>query len=526
MASKERPAPAGQSFFCYFRNLMKRIVLFGDGKSATVLIEYLLQQSELQGWKLSLVDADKKLAEEKLKGSPFGEALTMDVRKESELQQTIAGADIVISLMPPALHQLIAKACIAQRKNLLTASYVDAAMKELSDAIQQNDLFFLCEMGLDPGIDHMSAKKMIDEIKAEGGEITSFVSHCGGLVAPESDDNPWHYKISWNPANVVNAGKDGAIFRQNGEIKELDYEELFAEKRYVSIPSHEVLCWYPNRDSLRYINTYGLEKAETFLRTTLRHPDFIYGWKNIIDLKLTSAIEAYETDGKSLAAWFKEHMEKHQFGEWLQGKLSEQLESTKNLLSELVNLVKLEEQAEEKGVNKVEDFMMVDEKGDLQKVDIDDLKISAAATLADRMHDANLTLKQLFFLGMDDEKTVIDKGNCSTAQILQFALEKKLALQPVDKDMVVMLHEIEYKKEGETFKNTSCMIVKGENSSKTAMAKTVGMPLGIAAKLILDGTIKTKGLHIPVIPEIYQPVLTELEKHGILFTEQKVKLPQ
>ena len=159
-------------------------------------------------------------------------------------------------------------------------------------------------------------------------------------------------------------------------------------------------------------------------------------------------------------------------------------------------------------------------------MDIEDLKISAAATLADRMHDANLTLKQLFFLGMDDEKTVIDKGNCSTAQILQFALEKKLALQPVDKDMVVMLHEIEYKKEGETFKNTSCMIVKGENSSKTAMAKTVGMPLGIAAKLILDGTIKTKGLHIPVIPEIYQPVLTELEKHGILFTEQKVKLPQ
>ncbi|HUC83406.1 MAG TPA: saccharopine dehydrogenase C-terminal domain-containing protein, partial [Flavisolibacter sp.] len=372
--------------------------------------------------------------------------------------------------------------------------------------------------------DHMSAKKLIDDIRAEGGTITSFYSHCGGLVAPESDDNPWHYKISWNPRNVVLAGKAGAIFKQEGETKELAYEELFADKRYVAIPGGELLCWYPNRDSLSYIPLYGLEDCETFIRTTLRHPDFIYGWKNLIDLKLTGEEKLYRTEGKSLMQFFKEHMELNGFSDWLQQKLHEQFDSTKTLLSELVNLVRLEEEAAEKGIEPVEEFMMVNDNGDLQNIDIDSLKVNAAATLADRMHDANLTLKQLFYLGMDDEETILNPGECSAADVLQIALEKKLMLQPGDKDLVVMMHEIEYELEGAKHKATSSLIQKGEDDKHTAMSKTVGLPLGIAAKLILNGQLNLKGLHIPIMKEIYEPVLSELEQQGIIFQEERSEI--
>jgi saccharopine dehydrogenase-like NADP-dependent oxidoreductase len=504
---------------------MKQVLLFGAGKSASVLIDYLLLNASQENWQLTIVDADLATAKMKLAGSPHGKAVSFDINNAEDRNSHIKKADIVISLMPPTLHFLIAKDCLQFKKNLLTASYVDEKMRSLKNEIESNGLFFLCEMGLDPGIDHMSAKKMIDEIHANAGKIHSFNSHCGGLIAPESDNNPWHYKISWNPRNVVTAGKAGAIFKQNGEIKELEYKELFAEKRYVSIPGFEVLCWYPNRDSLSYIPLYGLEECDTFIRTTLRHPDFMYGWKNVIDTNLTSENQNYDTDGKTFAQLFKEHMDKNGFSEWLEEKLREQFDSTKDLLAELVNLVELEKQAEEKGVESVEEFMIVDEVGDLKQIDIDDLKVNAAATLADRMHDASLTLKQLFYLGLDDNETLVNKGECSAATILQLALEKKLALQPGDKDMVIMQHEIEFEKENKKFKTVSTLLLTGEDDVHTAMAKTVGLPLGIAAKFILNGTIHLKGLHIPTSKEIYEPVLQELKLYNIEFNEKKEQLP-
>ena len=198
---------------------MKTILLLGAGKSATVLIEYLLANAATEGWQLVLVDADLQRAREKLKDHPLSIAVAFDIKQEPQRQTFIQEADVVISLLPPALHILVAQDCVTFGKNLLTASYVDDAMKALQPEIEKKGLLFLCEMGLDPGIDHMSAKKMIDEINSEGGQIVSFMSHCGGLVAPESDDNPWHYKISWNPRNVVMAGKAGAIYKENGEIK-------------------------------------------------------------------------------------------------------------------------------------------------------------------------------------------------------------------------------------------------------------------------------------------------------------------
>jgi saccharopine dehydrogenase-like NADP-dependent oxidoreductase len=499
---------------------MKQVLLFGAGKSATVLIDYLLKNAETESWHLTIVDADLATAQAKISEASFGTAISFDISNSAERKAYISKADIVISLMPPSLHFLIAKDCIGLKKNLLTASYVDEQMRSLKKEIEDNGLLFLCEMGLDPGIDHMSAKKMIDKIRGDGGVIYSFHSHCGGLVAPESDNNPWHYKISWNPRNVVTAGQWGAAFKQDGEIKELEYKELFSQKRYVSIPDYDVLCWYPNRDSLRYIPLYELEHCDTFIRTTLRHPDFIYGWKNIIDINLTSEQQTYDTNGKTLAQVFKEHMDNNGFSEWLEDKLRQQFDSTKNLLAELVNLVELEKKAEKKGVDSVEEFMMVDEQGDLKHIDIDDLKVNAAATLADKMHDASLTLKQLFYLGLDDTTTMVDKGKCSAAALLQFALEKKLALHPGDKDMIVMQHEVEFGKQNKNFKAASTLMLTGKDGSHTAMAKTVGLPLGIAVKLILNGTLQLTGLHIPIIKEIYEPVLKELKLQGIEFKER------
>ena len=498
---------------------MKTILLFGAGKSATVLIDYLLENAILENWKLVIADADLKLAQSKIGNSQRATAVSFDIKDNEERMKTIRHADLVISLLPPFLHILVAKDCLKYGKDLLTASYVDDDLKKLEEEIKAKNILFLCEMGLDPGIDHMSAMKIIDQIHAQGGEITSFQSHCGGLVAPESDDNPWHYKISWNSRNIILAGKAGAHFLQDGEEKELSYSELFTTDKLVEIPEVGFFGWYPNRDSLSYAPLYGLQHAKTFIRTTLRHPDFMYGWKNIIDLKLTDETLQYDTTGKSLQVLFKEHMDKNGFGEWLNKKLSERFEETRGLMENLMKLMEAEEEAREEGEELPEAFMAADEKGNLNEIEIDEIKNRAAAVVAHKMHEANLTLKQLFFLGLDDNDTIVNKGYCSAADILQFAVEKKLSLRPYDKDMILMFHEIEYEVEGRQSQVKSYLIVKGENSLRTAMAKTVGLPLGIAAKLILNGQIRSKGLHIPTSGEIYEPVLKELEKHEIIFKE-------
>jgi saccharopine dehydrogenase-like NADP-dependent oxidoreductase len=374
-------------------------------------------------------------------------------------------------------------------------------------------------MGLDPGIDHMSAMKLINQIKKENGKITSFKSHCGGLVAPQSDDNPWHYKVSWNPRNIVLAGKSGAAFKENGQAVHLPYEDLFAKKRPVTLPGGEQLCWYPNRDSLGYATLYGLEHCDTFIRTTLRHPDFIYGWNNVIELGLTDEAFLYETGNKSLSEVFREHMASREFPDWLHLKMQGQFEASKTILQDLVSLAARDsEGAPNEGG---EEFMIVNPQGNLQALDIDDVKTAAAATVAERIHEAKLTLQQLFFLGMNDDKLLINRGRASAADILQFALEKRLALQPGDKDRVVMLHQIEWQAEGKVYKQSASLIVEGEDDHHTAMAKTVGLPLGIAAKLLLNGTIKLRGLRIPIDPAIYGPVLAELEEQGIVFKETR-----
>lgn len=416
--------------------------MIGAGKSATVLIDYLIIEAEKNNWKFIVADSNRDQVLLKTKNSPFAEAVQLDVTNEDQRSALIQRAHVVISMMPPALHFLVAKDCVEYRKHLLTASYLDDKMKSLRDEISNRKLLFLAEMGLDPGIDHMSAMKIINEIKENGGNITSFKSHCGGLVAPESDDNPWHYKISWNPRNIVMAGQSGAVYKENNETKRVDYGHLFDSSNSISFEGLQNLAFYPNRDSLGYIPTYKLADTATFIRTTLRHRDFFSGWNAIVHSGLTNETDNIDATGLTFARWSAP----------------------------------------------VLPFVTEDNRAMLQ------------------------------YLGLFEE-TVVPGTAKTSADILQFLVETKLKMEPADKDMIVMLHEFEYELNGDQKSLKSCLLVKGEDSLRTAMAKTVGLPLGIAAKLILNDTLKLRGLHIPTLKEIYAPVLEHLELAGIKFTE-------
>ena len=441
---------------------MKTILLFGAGKSATSLIDYLGKSCQEKNWKLIVCDADLSLAQSKTAPFSCANAVSFDVTNVQQRQEFISKSDIVISMLPPALHFLIAKDCIAFSKNLLTASYLDTNVRALSDEIKAKGLLFLGEMGLDPGIDHMSAMKMINEIKDEGGTITSFKSHCGGLVSPESDDNPWHYKITWNPINVVGAGSAGAFYKKDGEIVEILYSMVFAdENQIVEIPGIGSLSWYPNRDSLSYIDTYHLHGINTFIRTTLRYPAFCRGWNKIIHLDLTNREDHEEIKNcKTFEDWF---------------------------------LLKKEK-------------LMQNERN-----------------FDESQYFNNEFLDQIDFIHLRS-KEALPTALSNSGSLLQFLLEKNLAMQPGDKDMVIMLHEIEFSINGKNKEKRSCLVVKGSDKMHTAMAKTVGLPLGIVTILILENKIPVTGLHIPVIPEIYQPVLAQLELNGIKFQEETTTL--
>lgn len=428
------------------------IVVFGAGKSATVLIAYLGRICNEKNWIATIADKDLQSLEQKIAGFPSLKANALNIENETERQGLIKTADIVISLLPPGLHFWVAQDCVALRKNLLTASYLDAQIKSLEPAIKEAGLLFIGEMGLDPGIDHMSAMQIIEEIKEKGGSIHSFKSHCGGLIAPESDNNPWHYKISWNPRNIVTAGKAGAVYKADGNNVEIPYEQIFVDCEQLVIPEVGSLAYYPNRDSLSYIPLYQLEKANTFIRTTLRYASFCTGWEKMVAAQLTSDEAIINTDELSYAEFFNSHLNKHQ-------------------------------------------------------VSLDTAELQ----------------EQFDFLGLNNP-AMINKGQIACSQLLQEILEEKWKLTQGDKDLIVMLHEFEYTLHQQRFALSSSLVVKGDDELRTAMAKTVGLPLGIAAVLILENKIQLKGLHIPIVKEIYEPVLAELAKEGIAFKETKKEL--
>lgn len=501
---------------------MKQILVFGTGRASIFLIDYLLKEASGNNWFITIADAFPPALPSLSGNTEHTRTVTLQLENDTERQHLITGADVVISLLSPALHLLVARDCLQFKKHLLTHSYIDEPVAALHASIKQEGLLFLCEMGLNPGLDHMSAMHQIHRIKANGGTISSFRSYCGGLVSPESDDNPWHYKMTGNPHNVVLAGKEGALFKENGIVCQLSYEQLFDPNRVIHIPELGYLAWYPHRDSLHYMSLYGLPDIRTFIRTTLRYPEFCFGWKNLVELKLTDVSQRYRTDGLTLQQFFQEHFALHGFGEWIEKQLTSRFAQTKQLLEKLQQLLEAEQEAGEDERNALQEFMMVDNNGELMDVNLDSIKTQAAATVAGQMHEANLSMKQLFYLGMDDDKTQINKGECSAAEILQFAMEKKLLLQPADKDMVVMQQEFIYDLDGQQHFIINNLVVKGEDHWNTAMAKMVGLPLGIAAKQLLQGAIKETGLYIPVISSVYTPVLEELGKNGIRFEENDI----
>ncbi len=440
---------------------MTNILVFGAGKSSSYLIKYLLDCSLKQFWQVTVADSNLNAALAKIGDHSFGRAVQLDIHEDLLRKRQIGQADLVISLLPPSLHFIVAKDCIELRKNLITASYLSEEIKSLHIDARNAGLLFMNEIGLDPGIDHMSAMKIIDEIERLGADISSFKSYCGGLVAPESDNNPWHYKISWNARNILNAGKSGAHFMDNGIEKKFDYSDLFNQYELIKVPGLGNLAAYANRDSLNYRNYYGLEQVKTMLRATFRYEEFCLGWNTIIQLGLTTENMKFTDAGLTYYDWF--------------------MYATKAV----------------EGNNPSDKIRNITPK------------------------EKDLVINLIDWLGLFNNDKINLAGEMSSADILLQRMEEKWKIEDYDKDMVVMRHEFDYARKNIETRLSSTLIVKGEDKTYTAMAKTVGLPMAIFAKLLLTGKIKNLvGVQIPIMKEVYKPVLKELATFGIEFSEE------
>jgi saccharopine dehydrogenase-like NADP-dependent oxidoreductase len=439
---------------------MNNILIIGAGRSATALIHYVLDQAARYQWHVVVADADPQLAKKKINGHPNGQGVWLDVTKVNDRRDLIGRADVVVSLLPAHLHLEVAHDCIKLHKHLITASYVSQEMYRLGDEARSRELIFMGEMGLDPGIDHMSAMQSIHEIKAKGGKLNAFRSYTGGLIAPESDNNPWHYKFTWNPRNVVLAGQGTAQFLENGKLKYIPYSRLFQRYKRIEIPGLGAYEVYPNRDSLLYREVYGLEGIPNIQRGTIRGEGFCDAWNALVKIGLTDG--SYPIlDSDSLTYY-----------------------------------------------DLMEAYVRGDEPGTVKQ---------RVARMIGEQEDSEV-MEKLDWLGLFSRKK-IQVANATPAYILERLLLDKWQLQPEDKDMILMQHQFEYELEGKEHKLTSTLILKGTDSQDTAMAKLVGLPLGIFVKLVMIGKIKSSGVQIPVTPEIYTPVLEELKDFGVIFEE-------
>ncbi len=430
---------------------MRNILILGAGKSSIALIDYLIEHAQQEEWYITVADVTADAALHKTKGRAHTTAKGFNLQNDEERKALIAKADIVVSMLPAAFHLTIAKDCIALKKNLVTPSYISDAMKAMNDEVAHNDLIFMNETGLDPGIDHMSAMELIEGLQARGCQITGFKSNCGGLIAPVSDNNPWHYKFTWNPRNVVLAGQgEGKIrFRKNGELNELSYEQLFSSAYKIDTGNYGVFESYPNRDSLKYISEYGLDEVATMYRGTLRVPPFCAGWNCLVKLGLTLEKEIPVT-------------------------------SIKKEEAEILNYL---------GINTATDEYQL-----------------------------------LKYLELFERLKILTDKTVVPSVFLQKILEEKWQLKPGDKDMVVMVHEIDYVEAGKSKKLQSSLVYTGKDEEHTAMAITVGLPVAMITKAILNKQVNRRGVLMPKYAEIYTPVLKELKQYGISFTEHITEL--
>jgi len=444
---------------------MKKILILGAGLSSSSLIKYLLDNSAEHNWKVRVGDMSLEIAKSKINKHENGEAIEFNVFNEQQRIEEIQNADVVISMLPARFHHLVAERCVEFGKHMVTASYVSKEVQALNKQAIEKDLLLLNEIGVDPGIDHMSAMKVIDEIREKGGKLLAFKSSTGGLVAPEFDNNPWNYKFTWNPRNVVVAGQSVAQYIDHGKYKFVPYNQLFKRTEKMSILDVGEFEMYPNRDSLSYRETYGLEDIPTLLRGTLRRPGYCDGWNVFVQIGATDDTYSIE-DSENLT-----------YREFINSFLPYNIENSVE--------------------QKICDFVGIKMESE--------------------------TMSRLKWLGIFDE-TKIGLKNATPAQILQKLLEEKWALGAEDKDMIAMQHQFDYKLNGKTKRITSSLVVRGQDQVHTAMAITVGTPVAIATKLLLTGVIKQKGVIVPIMKDVYEPVLKELESFGIKFIEEEFDL--
>lgn len=435
---------------------MKTVLVLGAGLVAKPLVKYLLDQP---GIRVIVADRSPELANEMVGDHPKGEVRAFDVKDTGLLKKCIDWADVVVSLLPYTWHVLVACMCLVYEKHLVTASYVSDAMRELGVLAQEKGLIFLNELGLDPGIDHMSAMRVIDAIKAEGGELTSFRSYCGGLPAPDCNDNPWGYKFSWSPRGVVMAARNSATYLKDGEEINVPRDLTFANPETIEVGGTGSFEAYPNRDSLRYIELYGIDSVKTMYRGTLRYAGWCRLWHFLKKMDFLSMIERPDLQGMS-------------FNDLMADRLGVEGPVTRERLAEELGL------DAEGGVVECMDWLGL-------------------------LSDDPLP---------PWENTVLD--------VLVARLRERCVYAPGERDMIVMKHFFgAVYPDGRKEERSSTLVAYGEPGGPTAMARTVSLPVAIATRLIAEGKIKARGVQIPVIPEIYDPILDELESLGIRCVE-------
>ncbi len=443
---------------------MKQILILGAGRSTTILIDHLLKICPKRGWGLTLGDLSLEMAQEKIQGHDWARAIAFDIHNREQRAEEIGRVDLVISMLPAMFHPLVAETCADLGKNMLTASYVSDEVRQFNTKAKAKGLLFLMECGLDPGIDHMSAMRVLDKIRGEGHELTGFETFTGGLLDPASCmDNPWEYKFTWNPRNVVLAGSGTVKFIQEGRYKYIPYHRLFRRTELIHLPGHGFFEGYANRDSLKYLDVYQLRDIRTLFRGTLRRPGFCKAWNIFIQLGATD--DSYEMEGVR-------NMTHRQF---------------------------------------INSFLSYDPRNSVE------LKLAHYMKL-------DLDSEEMFklkWLGMFEEEPIgLDRG--TPAQILEHILKKRWTMTSEEKDMIVMWHKFDFLVDGKPKQMQSHMVLSGQDPVRTAMSQTVGLPLAIAAELMLEGRLDATGVQIPTLPTIYAPILEQLEPYGIKFEEREI----
>ena len=437
---------------------MKKILILGAGLVAGPLVKYLLDQPEFS---VVVADIEVARAQKLVAGHPRGQAKFLDISDKAALAAAIARADLVVSMVPYTFHPVVGALAIEQGKSMVTASYVSPAMKELDSRAREKGVVLLNEMGLDPGIDHMEAMRIIHEVHDAGSQVLAFTSYCGGLPAPEANTNPFGYKFSWSPRGVLLASKNSARFLKDGQIISISAADLFARPEIIPIPGLGEFEGYPNRDSVPYRETYGIPEALSVLRGTLRYPGWCATLKKMVELGLLDETPNDRT------------------GETFCG-----------LMMELA-----------------------------QTATGGDVRGSVAARLG--LESDSEILSGLDWLGLFEERKLpAEKG--SALDNLAALMIEKLAYAGGERDMIVLQHEFLARTEsGRSERIVSTLIDYGVPGGDSSMSRTVGLPAAIAARLVLEGKIRMTGVQVPVHPEIYGPVLEELGTLGIHFEEKR-----